>query len=57
VTGSELIAAVAPVAKCLQALGVRYYVTGSLASSAHGIARASLDVDLVAELETPIGSI
>jgi hypothetical protein len=51
VTAPELISAVAPVAACFEALGVRYYVTGSLASSAHGIARASLDIDLVAELD------
>jgi hypothetical protein len=50
-TESDLVAALAPVAEALQALGVRYYIGGSLASSAHGIARASLDVDVVAELE------
>jgi hypothetical protein len=43
--------ALAPVVNVLQDLGVRYFVGGSLASSAHGMARASLDVDLVAELE------
>ena len=51
-TAADLVAALRPVTACLEALGVRYYVTGSLASSAHGVARASLDVDLVAELET-----
>jgi hypothetical protein len=51
VTSGDLIAAVLPVARCLNDLGVRHYLTGSGASSAHGIARASLDVDLVAELE------
>ncbi len=51
-TESDFLAALTPVADCFEALGVRYYVTGSLASSAHGIARASLDVDLVAELES-----
>ena len=50
-TASDLIAALVPVVECLDAIGVRYYVTGSLASSAHGVARASLDVDLMAELE------
>ena len=49
-TTTDLMAAVAPVARCFDTLGVRYYVTGSVASSARGIARASLDVDLVAEL-------
>jgi len=32
-------------------LGVRYYVSGSVASSAHGVARASLDADLVADVQ------
>ena len=50
-TQSDLVAALRPVAEALEALGVRYYVCGSVASSAHGIARASLDTDLVAELE------
>jgi hypothetical protein len=51
VTTDDLLAAVLPVAECLDRLGVRYFLTGSAASSAHGIARASLDADLVAELE------
>lgn len=48
---SDLLAALRPVAEALQTLGVRYHLGGSLASSAHGVARASLDVDVVAELE------
>jgi hypothetical protein len=51
VTESDLVSALRPVAEALEALGVRYYLGGSIASSAHGIARASLDADLVAELE------
>lgn len=50
-TESDLVAALRPIAEALDALGVRYYVGGSIASSAHGVARASLDADLVAELE------
>ena len=49
-TESDLVAALRPVADALAALGVRYYLAGSVASSAHGIARASLDADIVAEL-------
>lgn len=49
-SGSELTTALMPVVEALQQLGVGYYVTGSVASSAHGVARASLDVDIVAEL-------
>ena len=50
-TESDLVAALRPVTQLLDEAGVRYYLAGSLASSAHGIARASLDADLVAELE------
>lgn len=50
-TESALIAALRPVADALDDLGVRYYLGGSVASSAHGIARASLDADIVAALE------
>ena len=46
----ELTAALGPVLQTLQSLGVRHYVGGSIASSAHGVARASVDADLVAEL-------
>ena len=49
-TDSELVAALRPVAQALEALGVPYYLGGSVASSAHGIARASLDADVVAAL-------
>ena len=50
-TESDVVAALRPVADALDALGVRYFLGGSIASSAHGIARASLDADVVAELE------
>jgi len=50
-TVSDLVAALRPVADAFETLGVRYYLGGSVASSAHGIARASLDADLVAALE------
>jgi hypothetical protein len=51
VTASDLARAVRPVAEALEALGVPFYLTGSVASSAHGIARASLDADIVADLQ------
>jgi hypothetical protein len=47
----DLLAALRPVLSVLGDLGVRHFVGGSIASSAHGVARASLDVDVVAELE------
>ena len=50
-TGSDLLSALAPVVDVLEALGVEYYVGGSVASSAHGVPRASLDADVVADLD------
>ena len=47
----DLLSALMPVLKVLRDLGVRHYVGGSLASSAHGISRASVDADVVAELQ------
>jgi hypothetical protein len=51
VTAPDLLVALAPVLEALRDLGVRHYVGGSIASSAHGVPRASIDVDVVAELE------
>lgn len=47
---AEPLLVVARVAAALDALGVRYVVGGSLASSLYGIPRSTQDVDLVAEL-------
>jgi hypothetical protein len=46
----DALEALAEVAAAFTVLGVRWYVGGSVASSARGIARASLDVDVVADL-------
>lgn len=48
--GDALIALRGVVA-ALEKLGVRHYLGGSLASSAFGLARATLDADLVADLQ------
>lgn len=40
-----------PALEALDALGVRCYVGGSVASSIHGVPRASIDADVVAELD------
>lgn len=45
-----LIEALEPVAKAFRAIGVRFYVAGSVASSYHGASRSTMDVDLVADL-------
>ena len=47
---ADVLEALAEVAAAFAALGVRWYVGGSVASSARGVARASLDVDVVADL-------
>lgn len=47
---NDLEAAVAPVAAAFETLGVPYYLAGSVISSLYGVARATADVDVVAEL-------
>jgi len=37
----------------LEQVGIPYFVGGSLASSAHGLARSTLDVDLVIQITQP----
>lgn len=49
---NEIAAALEPVISAFDDLGLSYYIGGSIASSAYGIARSTLDVDLVLELET-----
>ncbi len=44
-------AAVLPVVDTFEELGIPYYVGGSLASSYSGVARATQDADLVADLD------
>lgn len=48
---SEIDITFEPVARALQELQVRFYVCGSVASSAHGEMRATADIDVVAELQ------
>jgi hypothetical protein len=50
VIAADLLAALGPVLETLRELGVRHYVAGSIASSVHGLPRASVDADVVAEL-------
>lgn len=46
----SLVVALTPVVEALERLGVAYRISGSVASSAHGVPRATNDVDLVADL-------
>ena len=48
----DILVALDPVVKAFEKIGVTYYISGSVASSAYGIARATLDVDLVTDLRT-----
>lgn len=52
VSSNEIIQALKPVADALEQLGIPYYIGGSVASSSYGIARSTLDVDLVSNLKT-----
>ena len=49
-TAPDILIALVPVAETFERLGVRYHVGGSVASSAQGVARATLDIDLVADI-------
>jgi hypothetical protein len=50
VSDPDLLVALTPVLDAFRRLRVRHYVGGSIASSAHGVPRASIDADVVAEL-------
>ncbi len=47
-----LVEALEPVARILQSLEIGFFVGGSVASSFHGAARSTMDVDLVANLQS-----
>lgn len=47
---ADLLDALLPVVEAFERLRVRHHIGGSVASSALGVARATLDVDLVADL-------
>ncbi len=47
----DLLSAMMPVVRCMEALKIVHYVGGSVASSALGLPRSTIDADLVAELE------
>ena len=48
---NDIIEALDKVVECFDKLAIAYYIGGSVASSACGIARATMDVDLVARVE------
>jgi hypothetical protein len=48
--GDRVLTALAPAVEALDRLGVPYALAGSVASTAYGLPRTTLDVDLVADL-------
>jgi len=49
--GPDVFDALKPVVRAFQRLGVTYFIGGSIASTSYGIARATIDIDLVADLK------
>ncbi len=47
----QVLAAISPIVEALEQLGVSYHIGGSVASSVYGILRATIDADLVANLQ------
>ena len=48
---SDILIVLDPVIQVFKTLNIAYYIGGSVASSAYGIARTTMDVDLVADLK------
>jgi hypothetical protein len=46
----DILAATEPVVEAFEKLGVEYFIGGSVASSAYGIARSTMDVDMISDL-------
>jgi len=49
-SASRILRALEPVVRAFEILGIAYQIGGSVASSAYGIARATIDVDLVTDM-------
>ncbi|NOY76642.1 MAG: hypothetical protein GXO76_02100 [Calditrichaeota bacterium] len=47
----DILLALGPVIKIFDELSISYYIGGSIASSLYGIARATLDIDIVADIK------
>ena len=47
----DILLAVQPVIQAFEKLSIPYYIGGSIASSVYGMARATLDVDIIADLK------
>jgi hypothetical protein len=47
----DILTALTPVTKAFDQLSIQYYIGGSVASSIYGMARATMDVDIVADIK------
>ncbi len=47
----DILAVTEPVVEAFEKLGIPYYIGGSVASSAYGIPRSTMDVDMVSDLK------
>ena len=47
----DILAATEPVAEAFEKLGIPYFIGGSVASSAYGIPRSTMNVDMVSDLK------
>lgn len=47
----DTLVVVEPLIQAFERLGISYYIGGSVTSSVHGIPRATVDVDLVADIQ------
>ena len=50
-TTPDILAALTPVVQTFTQLDIPYYIGGSVASSIYGMARATMDVDIVADIK------
>jgi hypothetical protein len=48
----DILEVTVKVVKAFDSLGIEYYIGGSVASSAYGVARSTLDVDMVANMSS-----
>ncbi|MFQ5585024.1 MAG: hypothetical protein ACE5GL_11360 [Calditrichia bacterium] len=49
-TNPDIIRAIQPIIYAFEKLSISYYISGSVASSLYGIARSTMDVDIVANI-------
>lgn len=47
----DILQAIRPIISAFDKLSIPYYISGSIASSIYGIARATMDVDIVADIK------